>query len=112
MIHRLKQNITKMERAIDTNIHPGIILKEDVLDANQLTVTQAAMLLDVSRLTLSKITNGKGAITPNIALRIEKAFGGNADFWLRMQRGYDLIVEQIKFNNNPPKVKRFEFGNP
>jgi addiction module HigA family antidote len=81
-----------MKRSVSTNIHPGIILKEDVLEANNLTIGQGADLLGVSRLTLLKITNGKGAITPNIALRIEKAFGGNADFWLRMQRGYDLIL--------------------
>jgi addiction module HigA family antidote len=98
-----------MERAASTNIHPGIILKEDVIDANNLTIGKAAELLAVSRLTLSKITNGKGAITPNIALRIEKVFGGNADFWLRMQRGFDLIEEKIRFQNNPPNVKRFAF---
>lgn len=95
-----------MERAASTNIHPGILLKEDVIDANGLSIGKAE-LLDVSRLTLSKIANGKGAITPNIALRIEQAFGGNADFWLRMQRGYDLIEEKVKFQRNPPNVKRF-----
>ena len=98
-----------MKRAKETNIHPGIILKEDVIKANNLSIGAVAALLNVSRLTLSKIANGKGAITPNIALRIEKVFGGNADFWLRMQRGYDLIEEKIKFENNPPKIKRFEF---
>jgi addiction module HigA family antidote len=98
-----------MERAANTNIHPGIILKEDVIEANGLSIGKAAKLLDVSRLTLSKIANGKGAITPNIALRIEKAFGGNADFWLRMQRGYDLMEEKLRFQKNPPNVKRFAF---
>ena len=97
-----------MERAKETNIHPGIILKEDVIDANNLSIGMAADLLGVSRLTLSKIANAKGAITPNIALRIEIAFGGNADSWLRMQRGYDLIEEKIKFEINPPIIKRFE----
>lgn len=76
-----------MKRAKETNIHPGRILKEDVIEANNLSIGEAANLLGVSRLTLSKIANTKGAITPNIALRIEKAFGGNADFRLRMQRG-------------------------
>lgn len=99
-----------MERANETNIHPGIILKEDVIDANQLSIGRTAALLGVSSLTLSKIANGKGAITPNIALRIEKVFGGQADFWLRMQRGYDLIEEKVKFENNPPKLKHFEFS--
>jgi|SRR4051812_18490999 addiction module HigA family antidote len=99
-----------MERAFNTNIHPGIILKEDIIEANGLSVSKAADLLDVSRLTLSKITNGKGSITPNIALRIEGVFGGSADFWLRMQRGYDLIEEKIKFLNNPPKLTHFELA--
>ena len=98
-----------MERAANTNIHPGIILKEDIIDANGLSIGKAAELLAISRLTLSKIANGKGAITPNIALRIESAFGGNADFWLRMQRGFDLMEEKIKFQNNPPNIKRFQF---
>jgi antitoxin HigA-1 len=100
-----------MERATSTNNHPGIILKEDVIEANHITIGEAAILLDVSRLTLSKIANGRGAITPNIALRIETVFGGNADSWLRMQRGFDLIEEKIKFKNNPPNVKRFHLQN-
>lgn len=100
-----------MERAASTNVHPGIILKEDVIDANNLSIGNTALMLDVSRLTLSKITNGKGSITPNIALRIESVFGGNADFWLRMQRGFDLIEEKQKFKLNPPRVKRYEFNN-
>ena len=99
-----------MERANKTNIHPGIILKEDVIDPNQLSIGRAAELLGVSRLTLSKIVNCKGSITPNIALRIEKVFGGNADFWLRMQRGYDLIEEKQRFEKNLPKLKHFEFS--
>jgi hypothetical protein len=41
-----------------------------------------------------------------IALRIEAVFGGTADFWLRMQRGFDLMEEKIKFKNNPPNVKK------
>jgi len=98
-----------MKRANKTNIHPGIILKEDVIETNQLSIGKAAKLLGVSRLTLSKIANGKGAITPNIALRIEKVFGGNADFWLRMQRGYDLIEEKVRFEANPPSLMHFEY---
>ena len=99
-----------MERANKTNIHPGIILKEDVIEPNQLSIGRAAELLGVSRLTLSKIANGRGSITPNIALRIEIVFGGNADFWLRMQRGYDLIEEKIGFEINPPKLTPFEYS--
>ncbi|MEO9146396.1 MAG: HigA family addiction module antitoxin [Ginsengibacter sp.] len=66
-----------------------------------------AEVLGVSRLTLSKIVNGNGSITPNMALRIEKVFGGNADFWLRIQRGYDLIEEKIRFEMDPPELIHF-----
>lgn len=96
-----------MERAIETNIHPGIILKEDVFDDNDLSISDAAEMLGVSRITISKIVNEKGSITPNIALRIERVFGGNADFWLRMQRGYDLLEEKKKFKQNPPNISKF-----
>jgi len=97
-----------MERANQTNTHPGKILKEDVIEANSLSIGKAAELLALSRFTLYKIANGKGAITPNIALRIEVVFGGSADFWLSMQRGYDLIEERIRFSNNPPGLTHFD----
>jgi addiction module HigA family antidote len=96
-----------MERHKKTNIHPGIILREDVLQPADLSISEAADMLQVSRVTLSKILNGSGSITPNIALRIETVFGGNADFWLRMQRGYDLIEEKNRFELNPPNLKPF-----
>lgn len=98
-----------MERALSTNIHPGEILKMEIVEGRNLTIGKAADLLDLTRPTLSKIVNGKAPITPNVALRIETVFGGNADFWLRMQRGYDLILEQIKFKDNPPNIKPFDF---
>ena len=63
----------------------------------------------ISRLTLSKIINGHGGITPNIALRIEKVFGGKADFWLRLQRKYDLDKERINFKQNPPELKSYAY---
>lgn len=96
-----------MKRNLNTKIHPGIILREDVLLSANLTVSEAADLLQVSRVTLSKILNGSESITPNIALRIEAVFGGNADFWLRMQRGYDLLEEKSRFELNPPNLKPF-----
>jgi len=68
-------------------------LKRGFIEVNDLSIGTVAYLLGMYRITLSKIANTKGAITSNIALRIEKAFVGNADFWLRMQRGYDLIKE-------------------
>jgi addiction module HigA family antidote len=100
-----------MERHQKTNIHPGLILREDVILPAELSVGQAAELLQVSRVTLSKILNGNGAITPNIALRVEAVFGGKADLWLRMQRGYDLIEEKTRFAMNPPKIRQYQYAN-
>ena len=66
--------------------HPGEILKDLVIDALELTITDVAQHLDVSRKTLSKVLNGKGAITPEMALRLELVFGKpSAAHWLRLQ---------------------------
>lgn len=71
--------------------HPGEILKELILDPLGLSVTKTAEHLDVSRKTISKILNGRGAITPEMALRLELAFKKpDAEHWLRMQMAYDL----------------------
>jgi addiction module HigA family antidote len=71
--------------------HPGEILKELVLDPLGLSVTDAADHLGVSRTTLSKVLNGRGAVTPEMALRIEMTFEKpDAAHWLRLQNAYDL----------------------
>lgn len=71
--------------------HPGEILKEFIIDSLELTVTDVAMHLGVSRKTLSKILNARGAITPEMALRLELTFGKpSADHWLRLQTAFDL----------------------
>lgn len=71
--------------------HPGEILKELVLDPLELTITDAAGHLGVSRKTLSKVLNGRGAVTPEMALRLEMVFQKpSADHWLRLQNAHDL----------------------
>src|SRR5471030_2454400 len=71
--------------------HPGEGLKEDVLAPLGLTVTETAKALGISRKTLSEIVNGKSPITPDVAVRLERAFGNPpADAWLRLQAAYDL----------------------
>lgn len=71
--------------------HPGEILKELVIDPLELTITNASEHLNVSRKTLSKVLNGRGAITPEMALRLELVFKKpSADHWLRLQNAYDL----------------------
>ena len=71
--------------------HPGEILKELLIEPLELTITDASEHLNVSRKTLSKVLNGRGAITPEMALRLELVFNKpSADHWLRLQNAYDL----------------------
>jgi len=71
--------------------HPGEILRELVMEPLGLSVTEAARHLGVSRTSLSKVLNGHGAVTPEMALRLEMTFGKpNAAHWLRLQNAYDL----------------------
>jgi len=70
--------------------HPGEVLKKLWLEPMGLTMTEAAAMLGVSRKTVSKIINGHGAITPEMALRLEIVFGTSAQAWMNMQTAYDL----------------------
>lgn len=74
--------------------HPGETLREDVLPALSLTITAAAKQLGVTRAALSRVLNGKAAISPEMALRIEAWLGiengGRADLWIAQQAAYDL----------------------
>lgn len=71
--------------------HPGEILLEDVIKPLGLSITEAAKHLGVSRKTLSKVVNGRGGLTPEMALRLELVFSKpNAAHWLRLQNAYDL----------------------
>ncbi|WP_252177253.1 HigA family addiction module antitoxin [Endozoicomonas sp. 4G] len=71
--------------------HPVEILGEDILKPLGVSITKAAELLNVSRKTLSKVVNGRGAITSEMALRLEKVFHNpSAGVWLAMQNDYDL----------------------
>ena len=70
--------------------HPGRSIKDACLEPLGLTVTEGAKVLRVARHTLSRVINGQAGISPEMAIRLEKAFGGSADAWLRMQTAYDL----------------------
>ncbi|HEY9056618.1 MAG TPA: HigA family addiction module antitoxin [Aurantimonas sp.] len=69
--------------------HPGAFIREEVLEPLGLNVARAAEVLDVRRATLSDLVNGKAALSPEMALRVEKAFGVSMDTLLRMQAWYD-----------------------
>jgi len=87
--------------AMMTPAHPGEGLKEDMLVPLGLTVTETAKALGISRKTLSEIINGKSPITPDIAVRLERAFTNPpADMWLRLQAAYDLSRAEKKVKKN------------
>jgi addiction module HigA family antidote len=79
--------------------HPGRIVRQECIEALGLTVTQAAKGLGVTRKTLSEIVNGKAGISPEMAIRLSKAFGGSAEVWLAMQMQYDLTQAEKKAAN-------------
>jgi len=70
--------------------HPGGILKRHYLEPLSLTITKAAKALGVSRKTVSKIVNERGDVTPDMALRLAKAFRTSPELWLNLQRNFDL----------------------
>jgi addiction module HigA family antidote len=88
--------------------HPGELIKHECLEALGLSVTKGAEILGVSRQTLSNLINGHTNITPEMAIRLEKVFGGTAESWLRMQLAYDLA--QIQKKSASINVKRYEMA--
>ena len=73
--------------------HPGEILRELIIEPAGVSITDLSAHLKISRKTLSKVLNARGAITPEMALRLELAFTKpSADHWLKLQNAYDLWV--------------------
>jgi len=86
--------------------HPGRSIRENCLTPLGLNVTDAASVLGVARHTLSRVLNGHAAISPEMAIRLEKAGWSNAEFWLRRQATYDLA--QARKREHHIKVSRYE----
>jgi addiction module HigA family antidote len=70
--------------------HPGLHVRHDCLEPLKLSVTEGAKVLGVSRQALNNLVNGKSGISPEMAVRLSKAFGGSPAVWLKMQLDYDL----------------------
>lgn len=89
--------------------HPGMTLRDDVLPALGLSVTDAAKQLGVARVTLSRVLNGHAAISPEMALRIEAWLGlergGEARLWLAEQTAYDMWQAEQKIKAAPLHVQ-------
>lgn len=76
--------------------HPGLSVRHDCLEPLGLSVTAAARKLGVSRKQLSEVVNARSGISPEMAIRLDRAFGGGADTWFRMQAAYDLAQAMKK----------------
>lgn len=86
--------------------HPGEIIRELCLEPLDITVTKAADALGVSRKTLSAILNGRAGISPEMAMRLAKAFNTSPESWLNQQMQYDLW--QAKINLGDLNVERLD----
>ncbi|CAN5254502.1 HigA family addiction module antitoxin [soil metagenome] len=75
-------------------VHPGEIIREDVLGEIGMSVTEAARRLGVSRVSLSRVLHARAGVSPNLAIRLEQAGVGTARAWLAMQSAYDLARER------------------
>src|SRR5215467_10541366 len=84
--------------------HPGLTVRHDCIEPLSLTTTAAAKILGVTRQTLNNLINGKSGISAEMAIRLDKAFGGGAETWLRLQMAYDLA--QVRQHEGAIKVKR------
>ena len=86
--------------------HPGLSIRENCLDPLGLSVTEGSRILGVARHTLSRVLNGHASISPEMAIRLEKAGWSNAAFWLRRQTAYDLA--QARRGEHLINVERYD----
>lgn len=84
--------------------HPGVSIRHDCLEPLGLSVTDAAVHLGVSRKHLSDVLNGHSGISPEMAVRLDKAFGGGASAWYQLQAAFDLA--QVMQRADEIDVKR------
>ncbi|KMP10847.1 hypothetical protein UZ36_06305 [Candidatus Nitromaritima sp. SCGC AAA799-C22] len=84
--------------------HPGRLVRQECLEPLSLSITRGAEILGVTRLTLSNLVNGKNGVSPEMAIRLSKAFGSSPEVWLGLQMGYDLA--QARKKTKHIKVKK------
>ena len=84
--------------------HPGLSVRHDCLEPLGLSITEGAKVLGVTRQAMNNLVSGRAGISAEMAIRLEKAFGGGAETWLRMQAAYDLA--QAEKRTGKIKVRR------
>ena len=85
--------------------HPGEVLQDTVLSDGRISVSELAKKLGVSRVALSRVANGKAAVSADMALRLAAALGTSAESWLQMQAAYDLWHASRKLRLKIPPLK-------
>jgi addiction module HigA family antidote len=91
--------------AIKKPLHPGYSVRYDCLEPLGLSVTKGAQILGVTRQALNNLVNAKAGISPEMAVRLDKAFGGTAEGWLSLQTAFDLA--QVRKHAHSINVKRY-----
>ena len=86
--------------------HPGLSVRHDCLEPLGLSVTRAAAILGITRQTLNDLVHCRRGISPEMAIRLDMAFGGGADAWVRLQAAYDLAQARRKAGRID--VKRYQ----
>lgn len=85
--------------------HPGEILREMFIKEHNLTITEVAKGLGVARANLSAIVNEHAGISPELAIKLSEAFGNTAQFWINLQKNYELWYAERKVNRK--KIRHF-----
>ena len=90
--------------------HPGEVLRDGVFSDAGITVTDFAKRLGVTRVALSRVLNGKAAISADMAVRLAAALGGSAESWLHMQANYDLWLAQKALKRESAKIRSIKLA--
>jgi addiction module HigA family antidote len=86
-------------------VHPGEILREEFINEHGLTVTEFAKGLGMARANLSAVVNERAGISPELAVKLSEAFGNTAQFWLNLQKNYELWHAEKKVNRS--RIRHF-----
>lgn len=93
-----------------TPVHPGEILREDYIKERGLTITEVAQGLGVARANLSAIVNERAGISPEMAVKLSEAFGNSTQFWVNLQKNYDIWHAEKSVDRK--RIKHFITGYP
>lgn len=100
----MSENLPVRSRKHRPPTHPGEVLREDVLPSLELSVSEAARQLRVSRQTLHRVLSGKAGISPDMAVRLGKFCGNGPGIWLRLQQSHDLWHAEQRLTDELKKI--------